>query len=176
MPFKTAEEKVLGAVPTEVPLTITATGDKGLDPTLTLSETLVRQGYSVAPHIPARMVSGPGELDEIVSRLESAGIDRLVVIGGDAEEPAGEFHQAVDLLKALQTRGHHLRDIGIGGTQKAMPSSQTRPSIKPFATKPPTPIVSSLRSASVRRRSSDGANASAPKVWSFQSSQACRAR
>lgn len=115
VPFKTAEEKVLGAVPTEVPLTITATGDKGLDPTLTLSETLVRQGYSVAPHIPARMVSGPGELDEIVSRLESAGIDRLVVIGGDAEEPAGEFHQALDLLKALQTRGHHLRDIGIGG-------------------------------------------------------------
>lgn len=115
MPFKTAEEKVLGAVPTEVPLTITATGGKGLDPTLALSESLVGKGYSVAPHIPARMVSGPGELDEIVSRLESAGVDRLFVIAGDAEEPAGEFHQALDLLKALHERGHHFRDIGIGG-------------------------------------------------------------
>lgn len=115
MPFKTAEEKVLGVVSTQVPLTITATGGKGLEPTLKLSESLTKKGYTVAPHIPARMVSGSEELDQIVSRLEAADIDRLFVIAGDAEEPAGEFHHALDLLQALHTRGHHFGNIGIGG-------------------------------------------------------------
>ena len=115
MPFKTAEEKVLAFVPTEVALTITATGGKGMEPTLAASISLQEKGYSVAPHVPARMVSGPEELDQIVSRLEAAGITRLFVVAGDAEEPAGEFHHALDLLKALDDRGHHFENIGIGG-------------------------------------------------------------
>lgn len=115
MPFKTAEEKVLSYVPTEVPLTITATGGKGLEPTMDASISLHGKGYTVAPHIPARMVSGPEELDSIVSRLEKAGVDRIFIIAGDAEEPAGEFHDALDLLKTLKERGHHFENIGIGG-------------------------------------------------------------
>ncbi|WP_146338983.1 methylenetetrahydrofolate reductase [Nesterenkonia sp. NBAIMH1] len=115
MPFKTAVEKVRAHVPTEVPLTVTATGGKGLEPTLDVSAQLAGSGYSVAPHVPARLVSGPDELNTIVERLEAAGIDRLFVIGGDAEEPAGEFHEALDLLRALDERGHHFVDIGIGG-------------------------------------------------------------
>lgn len=115
MPFKSAVEKVRAHVPTEVPLTITATGGKGLEPTLEAAAQLARSGHTVAPHVPARLVAGAEELDAIVDRLEAAGVDRLFVIGGDAEEPAGEFREALDLLQALDERGHHFTDIGIGG-------------------------------------------------------------
>jgi methylenetetrahydrofolate reductase (NADPH) len=115
MPFKSVKEKVLAAVPTEIPLTVTATGGKGLEPTIETSIFLREKGYTVAPHVPARMVSGPEELDALVSRLEAAQIDRVFIVGGDAEEPAGEFSDALGLLQSLRKRGHHFNDIGIGG-------------------------------------------------------------
>lgn len=115
MPFESAKEKVLAEVPVEVPLTVTATGGKGLEPTLETSVFLRQRGYAVAPHVPARMVTGPQELDSLVSRLEAAGVDRIFIVGGDAEEPAGEFANALDLLESLDARGHHFSDIGIGG-------------------------------------------------------------
>lgn len=115
MPFKTAKEKVVAEVPQSIPLTITATGGKGLEPTLDTAVYLRGRGYSVAPHLPARLVRGPEELDAIVRRLEAAEIDRLFVIGGDAEEAAGDFPDAHSLLTALTERGHHFTDVGIGG-------------------------------------------------------------
>lgn len=115
MPFKGTEEKVLAEVPVEVPLTVTATGGKGLEPTVELCVALAKRGYSVAPHVPARLVSGPEELNVIVSRLEAAEVERIFIIAGDAKEPAGEFSESLDLLKALQARGHHFTNIGIAG-------------------------------------------------------------
>lgn len=176
MPFKTAEEKVLAFVPTEVPLTITATGGKGMEPTLAASISLQEKGYSVAPHVPARMVSGPEELDQIVSRLEAAGITRLFVVAGDAEEPAGEFHHALDLLKALDDRGHHFENIGIGGYPKVMPSSRRAILTRHCVTKLPTRTASSPRSASVLMRSSAGAPRSNPRALSFPSTLGCPAQ
>lgn len=115
MPFKTIVDKVVANVPTEIPLTVTATQAKGLETTLDKAITLQKKGYTVAPHVPARLVSGPEQLDTIVSRLEDEGITRIFIVGGDADKPAGEFHKAIDLLEALYSRGHHFDNIGIGG-------------------------------------------------------------
>ncbi|NDK31959.1 methylenetetrahydrofolate reductase [Nesterenkonia haasae] len=115
MPFKSVKEKIVAEVPVEVPLTVTATGGKGLEPTLETSIFLREKGYTVAPHVPARLVTGPEELDTLTSRLEAAGIDRIFVVGGDAEEPAGEFTDALGLLRSLRERGHHFTDVGVGG-------------------------------------------------------------
>lgn len=115
MPFKNMKEKVLAEVPTEVPLTITATGGKGLEPTVEASIFLRAKGYMVAPHIPARQISGPRELDTLVARFEMAGVDRIFIVAGDAKEPAGEFKDALGFLRCLNDRGHHFNDIGIGG-------------------------------------------------------------
>ncbi|WP_146362633.1 methylenetetrahydrofolate reductase [Arthrobacter yangruifuii] len=115
MPFKTAKDKVVAEVPTSIPLTVTATGGKGLEPTLETAVYLQSRGYSVAPHIPARLVRDVEELDTVVRRLEAANIHRVFIIGGDIEEPAGEFHDAFGLLEALKDRGHHFTDVGIGG-------------------------------------------------------------
>ncbi|RJN32452.1 methylenetetrahydrofolate reductase [Nesterenkonia natronophila] len=115
MPFKSVRAKVLAAVPHEVPLTVTATGKQGLEPTIETSIFLREKGYTVAPHVPARMVSGPDELDAVVSRLEAAQVDRIFIVGGDVEEPAGTFTDALSLLRSLRERGHHFKDVGVGG-------------------------------------------------------------
>ena len=115
MPFKTAREKVVAEVPANIPLTITATGGKGLEPTLETAVYLRGRGYSVAPHLPARLVRDAEELDAVIRRLEAAEIDRVFVVGGDAEEAAGDFPDAHSLLTAMTGRGHHFTDVGIGG-------------------------------------------------------------
>lgn len=115
IPFKSVTKRVRNEVPLEVPLTVTATGSKGLEPTMEISITLRKQGYEVAPHLPARLIVDSEELDALATRLEVAGVDRIFVIGGDAEDPAGEFSDALGLLEALKDRGHRFTQVAVAG-------------------------------------------------------------
>lgn len=115
MPFDNVVKLVEDNVPTEVPLTVTATQARGLEKTLQTAIELKRKGYTVAPHVPARQVSSKDELRKIVSRLEDEGINRIFIIAGDAKIQEGEFEGALELLQALDDMGHHFENIGISG-------------------------------------------------------------
>jgi methylenetetrahydrofolate reductase (NADPH) len=115
LPFKTAEEKVLADVPTNVALTVTTTEAKGLGPTLDLAVRLTAAGYRAAPHLAARLVRDRTHLSDLVAQLREAGIDRVFVIGGDAAEPAGDYVDALGLLEALDELGRPFSTVGIGG-------------------------------------------------------------
>ena len=115
LPFRRTEEAVLAHVPREVPLTVTTTEARGLDPTLDVAGRLAGHGYTVAPHLAARLVRDEAHLTDIVARLREARIDGVFVIGGDAAEPAGPFPDALSLLERLQSVGHPFRTIGIAG-------------------------------------------------------------
>ncbi|MCM0618559.1 methylenetetrahydrofolate reductase [Paenarthrobacter sp. TYUT067] len=114
MPFKGTEDTVLEHVPTEVPITITVTEAKGIDATIDLATRLSRRGYNVNPHLPARQIRDRAELAEITARLQEASVERVFVLGGDAAEPAGEFTDALELLRAFGEMGKPF-DIGITG-------------------------------------------------------------
>jgi methylenetetrahydrofolate reductase (NADPH) len=115
MPFKGTGDTVLEHVPHSIPVTVTVTEAKGIAPTLELAARLSREGYSANPHLPARQIRDEAELGDIVAQLADAGVDKAFVIGGDASEPAGEFHDALSLLRALDEMGRPLKDIGISG-------------------------------------------------------------
>ena len=83
IPLDGIEEQVLAHLPREVTVTVTVSPTKGLEPTLALAGSLARQGYTVAPHLSARLVTGPGEVAEIADRLGRDGVlDVFVVAGG----------------------------------------------------------------------------------------------
>ena len=115
LPLRGTEESVVAHVPRTVPLTVTVTEAKGLTPTLELAERLSRHGYTATPHLAARLVRDRAHLADVVARLDTAGVDGVFVIGGDAAEPAGRFPDALALLEELETVGHHFRHVGIGG-------------------------------------------------------------
>jgi len=114
MPFKGTEEKVTSLVPTSTRITVTASPGKTLDDTVGLAVRLTEQGYTVAPHISARMLTDRAHLKDLVARLDDAGVSTLFVVGGDADQ-VGEFYDALDVLRALDELGHHFTDIGVGG-------------------------------------------------------------
>ena len=115
LPFKGTEENVLAHVPKSVRLTVTASPPKGIEATIALAERLATAGYEVSPHLSAKMIRDKVQLGEFVQRLTAVGIDTVFVIGGDAEEPAGDYTDALSLLKSLDSIGHDFREVGIGG-------------------------------------------------------------
>lgn len=121
LPTASTEEKVLTHVPRDVAVTVTASPTKGLEATLDLAERLTGHGYTVVPHLAARMVSGRTELEEICARLTGKGITRIFVPGGDAE-PAGDYPDALSLLEDLAAMGHPFTQVGITGYPESHPT------------------------------------------------------
>ncbi|HET7430542.1 MAG TPA: methylenetetrahydrofolate reductase [Nocardioides sp.] len=121
LPTASTEEKVLEHLPPDRRVTVTASPGKGLEATLDLAERLTGHGYSVVPHLAARMISGRTELSEICDRLTGKGISRVFVPGGDAD-PAGDYHDAFSLLEDLAALGRPFEEVGITGYPETHPT------------------------------------------------------
>jgi methylenetetrahydrofolate reductase (NADPH) len=115
LPTEDVEALVVTHVPPEVTITITASPRRGMEATIDLAERLSRQGYTVVPHLSARLIRDALHLDEILAALKEIRVDDVFVIAGDAREPAGQFPDSVSLLEAMMRAGHGLRDIGVSG-------------------------------------------------------------
>src|SRR6478735_9115623 len=120
LPTPTAEEKILANVPRDRTLNVTASPARGLESTLALTERLSVAGYRCVPHLAARMISGRTELAEIVARLRAVGVTSVFVPGGDAD-PAGDYHDALGVLRDLELLGAPFAHIGITGYPESHP-------------------------------------------------------
>jgi len=115
LPTEDIEGLVATHVPPEVTITITASPRRGMDATIGLAERLSRQGYTVVPHLSARLIRDASHLREILAAVKDMGARDVFVIAGDAREPAGTFPDSVSLLEAMMVAGHALDDIGVSG-------------------------------------------------------------
>jgi methylenetetrahydrofolate reductase (NADPH) len=122
-------------VPKTVKVTVTSSEARGLDATIALAEELATIGYEAAPHLAARLVLDRPHLGRILGRLETAGVEDVFVIAGDAKEPHGEFRDAVALLQAMYELGHVPKDIGFVGYPEPHPFLSDEALAKAFAEK-----------------------------------------
>ena len=114
-PSEDAESLVRAHVPTEVTVTVTASPRRGIDATLDLARRLAHHGYSVVPHLSARLIRDGSHLREVLSAVSEMGSRDVFVVAGDAREPAGEYADSVALLEAMNAESHDVRDIGVTG-------------------------------------------------------------
>jgi methylenetetrahydrofolate reductase (NADPH) len=115
LPTEDVEGLVLTHVPKDVTVTITASPRRGMDATIRLAERLAGQGYSVVPHLSARLIRDESHLKEILAAVRAIGARDVFVIAGDAREPAGDFPDSVSLLGAMMAVQHGLGDVGVTG-------------------------------------------------------------
>ena len=146
IPLQGTEESVIEHVPKEIALTVTASPGKGTWATVELAERLAGHGFSVAPHLSARLIRDRSELGEILQRLRDAGIRNAFVVAGDVDEPAGEFEGATGLLRAMSEIGHDLDDVGITGYPESHPKISDEMTIQAMYEKAPyaTYIISQI--------------------------------
>ena len=145
-PLPGIEDEVAEHVPTDVKMTVTSSPKRGLEATLRLSEELSTRGFDVVPHVAARLVADTVHLREILGRLRESGIREIFVIAGDAEQPAGEFAGAHELLTAMDGVGDRFDEIGISGYPESHPFIRDETTIQAMFDKAPfaSYIVSQL--------------------------------
>jgi methylenetetrahydrofolate reductase (NADPH) len=122
LPTAKIETTVVETVPHDVTLTVTASPAKGMGATLDLTERLMGHGYTVVPHLAARMISGPDELEAIVARLTGLGVEDVFCPAGDADPPAGEYTGSVAMLEHLTQMGRPFQHVGITGYPESHPA------------------------------------------------------
>jgi len=68
---------------------------------------LVNEGFSVMPHLPARIIPSRTTLDDWAARYADAGVSQALMIAGGVSEPAGDFHSSMQVLESgvLDARG-----------------------------------------------------------------------
>ena len=111
VPLKNALEQA-AFLPAGATVSVTASPAKGIEATVALCEQLQALGFRAVPHLSARMIRDRAHLSELIAWMESAGVDRAFVVGGDAKEP-GDFPDGLSLLREMQEIGHPLSEIGI---------------------------------------------------------------
>ncbi|MEU6084876.1 5,10-methylenetetrahydrofolate reductase [Streptomyces sp. NPDC047108] len=121
LPTPSAEERVLGSVPPDVPVTVTASPARGLGPTLDLAVRLAGHGYRVVPHLPARQFLDDAHLADVAGRLRAAGVEDVFVPAGDADPPVGRYDAALPVLRALTQLGSPFPHVGITGYPESHP-------------------------------------------------------
>ncbi|MGP3925791.1 hypothetical protein [Streptomyces sp. 8N616] len=121
LPTQSAEDRVVGCVPADVPVAVTASPAKGLGPTLDLAVALAGHGYRVVPHLSARQLVDDAHLADVVDRLLAAGIDDVFVPAGDADPPAGRYDAALPVLRRLTELGSPFGHVGITGYPERHP-------------------------------------------------------
>jgi methylenetetrahydrofolate reductase (NADPH) len=146
IPLRGTEEQVVEHVPKEIKLTVTASPKKGVEGTLQLVERLSELGYETAPHLSARLIRDEAHLEEVLGRLRESGVRDAFIVAGDAQEPAGKFSGAGELLSAMATLDHGLDEVGITGYPESHAFISDEETIKAMYEKEPyaTYIVSQI--------------------------------
>ncbi len=117
-----AAELAPGVLPPGTSVYITALPGADLDNLVTGAAAVRAAGYTPVPHITARAISGPDELDGLLGRLvERAAVDDVLVIAGGAKEAAGEYTSSMDVLRSGLLERHGILRAGVAGHPEGSP-------------------------------------------------------
>ena len=100
------------ALPAGAQVSVTCSPNKGIPETQRLTEELKAAGFDTIPHIAARMVRDGAHTAELADWCRQINLDKVFLVGGDAEEP-GEYAGAVEFLDAFLATDHGLSTIGV---------------------------------------------------------------
>ena len=114
VPLRSAADAI-AALPAGATVSVTCSPVKGIDATLELSAQVLAASHAPVPHLAARMVEGPAQVARIAAWLRAEGVQRIFLVGGDAEHPAGPYPDGLSLLRALLDAEPGLAEVGVPG-------------------------------------------------------------
>src|SRR5262249_23528481 len=79
-------------------------------------------GFPAVPHVAVRTVATAGALDDFLARLVGeAAVERILIVAGDRDPPAGPFRSAIELIDGGALQRHGIKEIGIAGYPEGHP-------------------------------------------------------
>jgi methylenetetrahydrofolate reductase (NADH) len=84
------------------------------DRQVSVAARLARAGLTPVPHVAARSIKNLRDLDVLLGRLvHEAGVDRALIVGGDRDQPVGDFSSSLQLLETGMLSTHGIRKIAL---------------------------------------------------------------
>lgn len=120
------ESKIVDAAPDRL--------DKGTDVFLTwipgtdpmtivpAAAKLRKGGLFPTPHIGARHVESTAQLSELAARLVDAGVDRVLIIAGDRDKPAGPYDSSLAVMQGGLLQKAGIVRVSVGGFPEGNPN------------------------------------------------------
>ena len=106
-------------------MSITCSPVKGIGETIRLADRVRAAGHVAIPHLSARMVESRQHVEEIATWLRTEAVDRLFVVGGDADTPHGPYHDAMGFLLDLLDADPAVSIVGVPAYPDGHPSIPT---------------------------------------------------
>ena len=104
--------------------TVNVTFLPGSDPadTIAVAERLHNDGMRPVPHLAARSLRDPYQLDELLAVFTSrCGVEEVLCIGGGVDKPVGGFDATMKVLETGLIQKHGIRSIGVAGHPEGSP-------------------------------------------------------
>lgn len=112
VPLKSAEAAIESLPPAST-VSVTCSPVKGIDETIRITDRTRAAGHVAIPHLSARMVKSRGHVDAIAAWLRSEAVERIFLVGGDADPPNGPYPDAISFLRDLLEADPALATIGV---------------------------------------------------------------
>jgi len=105
---------------------VNAVAGEGAAARINAAEQIKTCGFRPVPHIAARRMQSEQKLDDYLAGfVERAGVNEILVIGGDLCEPLGPFSSALDVIESGLPAKHGISRIGVAGYPNGHPDIDT---------------------------------------------------
>ncbi len=83
--------------------------------------SLKRAGHIPVPHVGARHLESAVQLRRLAEQLKDAGVDRILIIGGDRAAPAGPYDSSLAVMQSGMFQKVGITRIAVGGFPEGNP-------------------------------------------------------
>ena len=116
MPGAADVHDAAAALPTGTSIYLTDLPNRSDDKLVQIATGIFMRGLKPVPHVAARNVSSAKKLGDLLQRLaSSAGVNKVMLIGGDRAPSAGPFEHALEVLESGVLEANGITEIGIAG-------------------------------------------------------------
>lgn len=118
--------RIAELLPTGTPVFVNHLPRHELGHTLVALNALADAGLEPVPHVAARRVASRGEVQAFLERaVRTAGVRKVLLIGGDVPAPAGPYADAAALLRDGLIAGSGVQQVSFGGYPEGHPRIPT---------------------------------------------------
>jgi methylenetetrahydrofolate reductase (NADPH) len=83
---------------------------------------LRRAGLFPVPHIGARHIESAAQFEQLAARLAGEGVDRVLIIAGDRDKPAGPYDSSLAVMRSGSLQKAGITRIFVGGFPEGNPN------------------------------------------------------
>lgn len=109
-------------IPAGTKVNVTFLGNEDLEMRVAAAKAVKDLGLTPVPHISARRLSSPGQLEEFLGRLQEVGAtEHVFSVGGDPAEPEGPYPDALSVIRSGLLEQYGVREVSISGYPEGHP-------------------------------------------------------